>query len=302
MKGLRVMLLLCLSENVSASTLKVGEAISKSTVQGEIASLRSQRRDTISILEQTLLLSLLLLTPFTSFAGDAELLFEAGNRAYLDGDWGEARAKWKQVEDLGYVGGVLYYNLGNAYFKTGELGEAILYWEKAAKLMGEDGDIAANLKIARAQIDDKLDEQVRLPVWDWFDRLRDRFSAGFLASMGVALSLSTFGAMGLKRWVFRSGTGNRQLRPVMIVLTLLLVGDLTMVGLKARDETTGRMGVFIVPEAEVLSAPALGSGKLLFTLHEGTKVRVIRMLEGWMEVSAGKEKQGWVKAESLGLI
>ncbi len=249
-----------------------------------------------------LLLSVITSAPFLSYAGDAELLFEAGNRAYLDGDWNEAKAKWKQVEDLGFIGGSLYYNLGNAYFKTGELGEAILYWERAAKLTGEDGDITVNLKIARAQIDDKLDEQVRLPVWDWFDSRRDRLSAGFITSMGVLLSLLTFGLMGIRRWVFRSGLLSERLKSVTIVLGVLLVIDLSMVALKARDETVGRLAVFVVPESEVLSAPAVGSGKLLFTLHEGTKVRVVRTLEGWVEVSAGKEKQGWVKTESLGLI
>jgi len=245
---------------------------------------------------------LLVQIPAFLYAGDAELLFEAGNRAYLDGDINDARTKWKQVEDLGFVSGALYYNLGNAYFKTNELGEAILYWEKAAKLMGEDGDIAVNLKIARAQIDDKLDEQVRLPVWDWFDRIRDRFSAGFLSTLGVFLSLLTFAALAARRWLFRSGGLNEKLKTLTVVLALVLVVDLSMIWLKARDETVGRMAVFIQPEAEVLSAPAVGSGKLLFTLHEGSKVRVVRMLEGWIEISAGKEKQGWVRAEMLGLI
>lgn len=236
------------------------------------------------------------------FASDAELLFEAGNRAYLDGDWSEALAKWTQVEALGYAGGPLFYNLGNAYFKQGELGEAILYWEKAARLMGEDGDVAANLKIARARISDKLDEEVRLPVWDWFDRLRDRFSAGMVTWLGLLLSFLTFGVMALRRWVVRSGGLNLRLKGVAVLLGALLTLDLSMIALKARDESARRLGVLTAPEAEVLSAPAIGSGKLLFTLHEGTKVRVVRSLEGWFEVSAGGEKQGWVKAEALGII
>ncbi len=245
---------------------------------------------------------ILLLLPVISLAGDAELLFEAGNRAYLDGDVADALTKWKQVEGLGFGNGELYYNLGNAYFKTGELGEAILYWEKATKLTSGDPDISVNLEIARARIDDKLDEQVRLPVWDWFDRLRDRFSAGFLTWLAVLFSMLTFGLLAARRWLFRFGTLTNKMKPVAILFALLLVADLSLIWLKARDETVGRMAVFVVPEAEVLSAPAVGSGKLLFTLHEGSKVRVVRMLEGWVEISAGKERQGWVKAETIGLI
>jgi len=254
---------------------------------------------TMSLLN-ILILTLLFAT--VAFGSNADLLFEAGNRAYLDGDMTEARTKWKQIEDLGFSSGALYYNLGNAYYKTGELGEAILYWEKAANLLGEDNDIATNLQIARAQIDDKLDESVRLPVWDWFDQVRDRFSARFLTTLAVLFSFVTFGALAGRRWLLPSEKVGGKLKPVAVVFALLLMFSLGLIWLKAREETVGRMAVFLVPETEVLSAPAIGSGKLLFTLHEGTTVRVVRVLEGWIEVTAGKDKQGWVRSDALGLI
>ncbi len=247
------------------------------------------------------LVSLLTLSS-PSWAGNAELLFEAGNKAYLDGDYDGALSKWQEVEQQGYAGGALFYNLGAAYYKEGKLGQAILYWEKATRFMGEDGDLAANLKIARAKVSDKLDDSVRLPVWDWFDRLRDRFSGGFVAWGSVILAFGLFGAMSVRRWVIRSGVWNLRLKGVVWTVAILLIIGLSQLGLKARDEYARREGILIAPEAEILSAPALGSGKLLFTLHEGTKVRVLRKLEGWFEVSAGKDKQGWVKDEALGVI
>jgi len=249
-----------------------------------------------------LLLSLLVSWSNLVFASDAELLFEAGNKAYLDGDWDAALEKWKQVEQRGYAGGALFYNLGNAFYKKGELGEAILYWERAARLLGEEGDVASNLKIARARITDKLDESVHLPVWDWFDRLRNRFSAGFVAWGSVLLSFALFGALSMKRWVIRGGVWNQRLKSVVWVTAALLIIGLSQAVMKARDESLRREGVLVSVEAEVLSAPALGSGKLLFTLHEGTKVRVLRKLEGWIEINAGKDKQGWVKDDAIGVI
>jgi len=248
-----------------------------------------------------ILLSTAIIIP-EAMAGDAELLFEAGNKAYLEGDWEEALSKWRQVEQRGYSGGALFYNLGNAYYKGGELGEAILYWEKAARLMGEDGDIATNLKIARSRLRDKLDDRVHLPVWDWFDRWRDRFSANLVAWGSVALAFLLFGTMSLRRWAVRSSKLNQRLKPLVWALAVLLVIGLAQAVLKSRDEITRREGVLLTPEAEVLSAPAIGSGKLLFTLHEGTKVRVLRKLEGWYEVNAGKDKQGWVKDNEVGVI
>jgi tetratricopeptide (TPR) repeat protein len=255
------------------------------------------------MMKRTMMLMLMLMMSIhPGYAGDADLLFEAGNRAYLDGDWGGALDKWLQIEGMGYQGGTLFYNIGNAYYKKSQLGESILYWEKAAQILGEDSDIAANLKIARAGLADKLDEQVRLPVWDWFDNFRARFSSGFISWVAVLLSFLTFGTLAIRRWVWRGALMSARLKVAAIGLAVLLALDLGMIALKMNDESSRRMGVFLTPEAEVLSAPAIGSGKLLFTLHEGTKVRVVRSLEGWYEITAGKDKQGWVKAETIGVF
>ena len=236
------------------------------------------------------------------FAGNPELLFEAGSKAYLDGEWNSALGHWQQIEESGFSSGALYYNIGNAFYKTGELGKAILYWEKAARLMGEDGDLTANLEIARAKLIDDLDEPVRLPVWDWFDRLRARFSSGALAYSGIMFCFMVFAAIALRRWIFRNIGIRKGLMTLTWVLVILTVFDLSLLTLKARDDLRQREGILIAGEAEILSAPAMGTGKLLFSLHEGTKVRIHRELEGWFEISAGKDRQGWIRKGALGVI
>ncbi|MBM3326833.1 MAG: tetratricopeptide repeat protein [Calditrichaeota bacterium] len=244
----------------------------------------------------------LLSLPTLVFAGDAELLFEAGNHAYLQGDYAEALEKWKQVESMGIGDGVLFYNLGNVYYKLDHLGEAILYWEKAARRRGEDADISANLAIAHARLADKTEEQVRLPVWDWFDSLRGRFSAAALGWISVILSFALFAALGVKRWLLKSIFWQARLKWLAAFLTIFIALDLGFLTLKARDETSRLQGVMLVPQSEVLSAPTEGSGKLLFTLHEGTKVNVLRRVGGWFEIAISKDKQGWVKEAAVGII
>jgi len=241
-------------------------------------------------------------TPDFIIAGTPELLFEAGSKAYLEGDWRTALEHWEQIEASGYHSSALYYNMGNAYFKTGILGKSILYWEKAAKLIGEDSDLAANLEIARARLVDKIDEPVRLPVWDWFDWIRTRFSATVLGYVGIIICFIIFAVMALRKWVARNpSTKRRLLIPVWIII-VLLVFDLSLLALKARDDLRQREGILLVSDAEVFSAPAHGSGKLLFSLHEGTKVRIYRELKDWYEISAGKDRQGWIKKKALGVI
>jgi tetratricopeptide (TPR) repeat protein len=244
---------------------------------------------------------ILSLAGFT-YAGTPELLFEAGSKAYLEGDWQGAQQHWEKIEASGYHSGALYYNMGNASFKSDELGKAILYWEKAAKLMGEDSDLAANLEIARAKLIDKLDEPVRLPVWDWFDWLRVRFSNHALAYFAIMLCFILFVILALKRWLVRNTRINRNfLLPVWIIVVLLII-DLTLLRLKVHDDLRQREGIVLAMETEVLSAPAPGTGKLLFTLHEGTKVCINRELEEWFEVSIDKERQGWIRKKDLGAI
>lgn len=230
------------------------------------------------------------------------MLFEAGSKAYLEGNWDGSLKHWLQIEQSGYHSGELYYNIGNASFKSGKLGQAILYWEKSARLMGEDGDLAANLKVARERLVDDLSDSIRLPVWDWFDNLRKRFSGAVLTGFSIVLCFLAFAMISLRRWVIRSSTSRRRILIPIWIIIVILVFDLLLLGLHARDDMTQREGIMLASEAQVLSAPTQGTGKLLFTLHEGTKVRVFRILEGWYEISAGKNMQGWVKKGTLGII
>ena len=235
------------------------------------------------------------------FSSQEELLLTAGNRDYLEGKWLEALGKYKQVEDDGWQSGTMFYNVGNCYFKLNELGEAIYYWEKAVKLLGNDPDLEMNLKIARAHVTDKVDEQVVLPVWGWLDRTRSILLIGTRSWVVIAVSGLLFALLAVRRWLVRSLQKKQLLKWVCWVIAVRLILDLFFVAFDANYAAKSHWGIVLRPEVEVLSAPAEKSGKLLFSIHEGSKVRVVRELEEWIEVSAGKDKQGWVKRPFLGM-
>lgn len=235
-------------------------------------------------------------------AASVELLFEAGNRAYLDGNYDEALKNWHEIEMEGFQGGELFYNIGNAYYKLSEKGRAILYWEKAARIMSDDKDLTENLQIARVRLTDKIEEPLRLPVWEKLDVFRSRFSASSLAWGSSVFCSIFFVLLATKRWlVKKTGLKTLMLRFAWVVAIMFVI-DASLLGLQIRDERSKVEGILLNPEAEILSAPADGTGKLLFSLHEGSKVRVLRRLEGWYEISAGKDKVGWVKSHMLGII
>ena len=235
-------------------------------------------------------------------AASPDLLFQAGNKAYLDGNYKAALSNWRQIETMEYEGDALFYNMGNAYYKLSQSGMAILYWEKALKLAGEDEDLKVNLRIAEARLTDEIERAVTLPVWNWIAEIRAMFSDLFLSLSGIIIMAFIFSILTLRRWVIRGEFSRIALKQVMIVLIVLMTIDITLILLQVRDEHALREGIVIQNTAEILSAPAVGTGKLLFTLHEGSKVRVIRGMEGWYEISFGSGKQGWVNSNKIGII
>jgi len=235
-------------------------------------------------------------------AASPDLLFQAGNKAYLDGKYEAALSKWQQIESMEYEGAELFYNMGNSHYKLSQVGLAILYWEKALKFSGEDEDLKVNLAIAETKLTDQIEKSVSLPVWGWIAEIRAMFSDLFLSVSAVILGMVIFGILALRRWVISGNILRKFLKGVLSAMIVLIILNITLILLQVRDERATRQGIIIQNTAEILSAPAVGTGTLLFTLHEGTKVNLLRGMEGWFEISFGSGKQGWVTAEKIGVI
>ncbi len=223
-------------------------------------------------------------------------LFEEGNRRYQQEDYQGALDNYLRIREAGFESPDLYYNIGNAYFKTNELGRAILYYERARRLAPNDADILANLDLARAL---GADEIVPLPrfwlfrVGSWWMNLFPRSlligltAAGYLMAAGAVMML-----------VLRPGAVSWARRAAVAGGVLALVLGTT---LAVRETGLGqpRHGVVLAAEVGVQSAPSDDPALQLFVIHEGTRVRVDRNSEEWLEVVLDDGKVGWVRAEVL---
>lgn len=236
------------------------------------------------------------------YAASPDLLFQAGNKAYLDGNYQKALSNWQSIEAMEYEGAELFYNMGNSHYKLSHVGLAILYWEKSLKISGEDEDLMVNLAIAETNLTDQIEKSVSLPVWGWIAEIRALFSDTLLSISAVILGMMIFGILSLRRWVVRGNIMRKFLKGTLSAMIVLIILNLTLIMLQVRDERATRQGIIIQSAAEIFSAPAVGTGTLLFTLHEGTKVSVLRGLEGWYEISFGSGKQGWVTSDKIGVI
>lgn len=228
-------------------------------------------------------------------------LFDEGNRLYQEGDFAGAAASYEAVLEGGFESAEVYYNLGNTHVRLGRFGEAVLNYERAARLDPANDDIRANLALVNQRLLDRIEPMPRfwlLSAFDWWMGLIPR---GVLAGLAGACYL-LLGAV-LVMVVLRRPAGWRR----VLVRTAYAAGVAAVVlGATLLVHETGlaepEEAVVMAAEARVLSAPSEEGGLTVFTLHEGTKVRIDRRAGEWVEIVLADGKVGWLPAEVLEVV
>ena len=265
--------------------------------------MRGERFAAGLLLSVGLLLVAAAVSPVASpFAPPAqEALFDQGNRLYQEGDFGGAAASYEAVLEGGFESAEVYYNLGNARFRLGEIGLAVLNYERAARLNPRGEDIQANLALVGRMLQDRIEPLPRfwvLSVVDWWMTLIPR---GWLGPIVALCYLMLGGATVLlvlgrpRGW--RTALGRAVY--ACLAVTVLLGGTLFV-----RDTGLGRAeeAVVMSAEARVLSAPSEEGGLTVFTVHEGTTVRIDRRAEGWAEIVLADGRVGWLPLDAMEII
>lgn len=227
-----------------------------------------------------------------------EDFFLEGNRLYRDGDFRGALESYHRIEEAGFESGPLFYNMGNAHFKLAELGPAILYYERALRLMPGDDDLRANLALARSLT---ADDVIPLPGFlpfraaRWWVYLLSPTLLAWIVGVGYVLAMS-----GLFTWVLRptpaAAAWGRLMAVMAGIVTVVFGVNLAARGLGLGDPPRA---VVMVDAAEVQSAPSPDPSLQVFTVHEGTTVRIDRRAEAWVEVVLADGKVGWVRTNDV---
>ena len=227
--------------------------------------------------------------------------YQEGNRRYQEGDFEEALASYLRLVEAGFESGEVYYNIGNTYFKLGDVAQSILYYERARRLLPGDEDVRANLELARSLTVDEIE-----PLPQFWLVGAVRWWVGFLPRtllivvVGVAYLLATGVVLLLilKRGVPVAVWGRR------VALASGVVFLLFGLNLAVREFEVGRVqeAVVLEPRVDVLSAPLDDETLTIFTVHEGTKVRIDRLSDEWAEVALEDGRVGWVPVGVLETI
>lgn len=229
-------------------------------------------------------------------ASEWDVYFKEGNDAYADGKYEDAITNYLKIIENNVESGELYFNLGNAYYKMDEIGKSIYYYEKAQKFLEGDEALEQNLKIAQLKIIDKIEPIPRLFVWDWIDGIIKILSIenwGWLSLIlffVMAIIFSSY-ILFVNRFLYRFS---------WLFMILFSISIIIFVGRIYLFESN-EFGIIFEKKIAVMSEPNLGASEV-FILHEGTKVKINRELNDWIEISIADGKTGWCKSSSIGII
>ena len=227
----------------------------------------------------------------------ATRLYNKANQLYEEGNYEEAIAEYERILAAEIKNGYVYYNLGNAYFKSEQLGKAILSFERARRLLPRDEDINANLTFARQFTKDKI--ETPQPGWiaQFIIGLHNLFSLLEVTVIAwVSYVIVCFTA------ILYILTRSERLRSIAIhvgavsLVLFLLTGTSLFVKIRAAEST--KLAIVMVPEVNARSGPGDEYTKM-FTIHEGTKVRIRQSREGWYLISLPGGTGGWIEGETV---
>jgi len=229
-------------------------------------------------------------------AQDPVSMFSEANNSYAEGDYQNAIELYSTILNQGVESGEVYFNLGNAYFKTNDIGRAILYYEKASKFIEGDPALDQNLQLSRLRIVDKIESIPELFVFEWWTTLSHLFLLDTLLWVSIALFsililLIIVNLLYSRQYIRQLIWVTSAFCIIIFVITFSLVYEFE----------TSRFGVILEEKVSVISEPDIG-GTEVFILHEGTKVKINRLLNNWLEITISDGKTGWLKETSLEVI
>lgn len=246
-----------------------------------------------------LLIFLLLFTGVQSRGAsqDPEEAFEQGATLYSEGNFSGAAEQWEKMVYSGYTSYELFYNLGNAYFKDGSIAAAILYYEKALLIRPFNEDVKYNLEIARTYITDSFETVPELFLLRWYRMVSLIFHSNIWAVISLVLFI---GALGLLLAYLLSSRIRVKKISFLAALAFLLISGLS-ISLSYQNnilKTKKQSAIIFSPAVTGKSSPDK-SGKDLFLIHDGTKVKIEDEVGGWYEVRLSDGNVGWIPGESL---
>lgn len=252
-------------------------------------------------MKQNKYILLLIVTMFTSVISFASSVLEVkAEKAYANKNYKETIKIYEEITAGGYQSYKLYYNLGNAYYKNNQLGKAIYNYELAKKLQPNNQDVKTNLRIANEKTIDDIESKENFFLsaiksglvsalsttgWAWLSII------SCLLFLGLSFLFITSGKVIIKRLSFFLG----------LMCLIVFISSMTLGFAALRNKTQINFAIITSREVKILEEPN-SSSTSKFSLHEGTKVKVIETNTDWTNIKLENGNEGWVKTSDVGLF
>lgn len=242
---------------------------------------------------------LLCLIAFSVAGFGNELLMKA-ERAYDAKKYKEAIADYEQLIKDGYRSYQLYFNLGNAYYRNNELGKAIYYYELARKAEPNDEDVRINLGIAASKTIDKIDAKENF----FISAVKTNVLSSFSTNSWAWFTIISLLVACVLFFVFVNSTTLIIKRVALLASSLLFICFCVtyFLGYSAlKSKVENKFAIITTREVKIMNEPT-SKATSKFSLHEGTKIRVVENNGDWVLIKLDNGNEGWVKLSDVGII
>lgn len=225
---------------------------------------------------------------------------QKAEKAYDSKKYKEAIESYEKLIKDGYKSYQLYFNLGNSYYRNNELGKAIYYYELARKIEPNDEDVRINLGIASGKTVDKIDSKENF----FITAVKTNLLSSFTTRAWAWLTIVLFGTACILFFVF-VGSNSLIIKRISFLLSSLLFVTFIVTyflgysAVKARYEN--KFAIVLIREVRIMNEPT-AMAKVKFSLHEGTKIRVVENNGDWLLIKLDNGNEGWVKINDVGII
>jgi hypothetical protein len=173
-----------------------------------------------------------------------------------------------------------------------QVGEAIYHYEKALQLSPEDRDVLTNLRFAEQMKIDAIEPLPENAIGSSVDNLVTSLTVDEWAYLSIVIVLLTI-LMAIL-YIYSGTTGKKRLFFVLMIFGIIISILTIMAAFYARNHVDEQQyAIVMVEEINGRESPKQSSPSV-FTIHEGTKIKLLEEFEGWSRIALANGSKAWV--------
>ena len=213
-------------------------------------------------------------------------LFTSANNLYTNGDYTKAILKYDSILSNNIESHDIYYNLGNCYYKIGDWANAIWHYEKSLKIDKNEKTIQ-NLALTNSKIIDKIEPLPQIFYKKWTISIIQLLST---KSWQILALLCVWIFLILRILILFTTYKKYKLSHLFFLTSILFL----FIAEFSYNNINKKEAIIFSSTVIVNSAPTSNSTDL-FSLHAGSKIKIIDKIGDWINIKLINGNTGWIK-------